>query len=87
MYKIEFARKAAKFYQKTDTMTVKRLNRAFEKLSENPFSSSNIKHLTGVLSGSFRLRIGNIRIIYSVDDMNNTVYIEVIGYRGNVYKS
>jgi len=59
MYEIEFSKKAAKFYQKADTVTVQ---------------------------GSYRLRVGNIRIIYSVDDAIKIVYIEVIGFRGDVYK-
>ncbi len=38
------------------------------------------------MAGSYRLRIGNIRIIYSGDDSIKIVYIEVIGFRGDVYK-
>jgi mRNA interferase RelE/StbE len=87
MYKIELSRQAAKFYQKTDTVTARRLNLAFAKLSENPCSHYNIKRLTGELKGSFRLRAGDIRIIYSVDDKTKIVYIEVIRPRGDVYKT
>ena len=87
MYRIEFSRKAAKFYQKVGTVTTKRLNLAFTKLSENPYGQYNIKKLSGELEGSYRLRIGDMRIIYSVDEEKNTIYIEVIGFRGDVYKS
>jgi len=59
MFRIEFAKKAAKFYKRTDAVTARRLN---------------------------NILIGNIRIIYSVDDANKIVYIEAIGYRGDVYK-
>lgn len=86
MYEIELSRKAAKFYQKADTTTVRRLNAAFDRLAEDPFHHYNIKPLSGELQGSYRLRIGNIRIIYSVDDTVKIVYIEVIGFRGDVYK-
>ena len=86
MYEIELAKKAAKFYQKADTPTVRRLNAAFDRLAEDPFHHYNIKPLSGELEGSYRLRIGNIRIIYSVDDTIKIVYIEVIGFRGDVYK-
>ena len=87
MYRIELSRKAAKFYQKADNVTTKRLNLAFSKLSEDPFQHFNIKKLSGELEGSFRLRLGNMRIIYSVDDNKKVVYIEVIGFRGDVYKA
>lgn len=86
MYEIELSKKAAKFYQKADTVTVRRLNAAFDSLAEDPFHHYNIKPLSGELEGSYRLRIGNIRIIYSVDDTIKIVFIEVIGFRGDVYK-
>jgi mRNA interferase RelE/StbE len=87
MFRIELSRKAAKFYQNADTITVKRLNLAFSKLSEEPLQQHNIKKLSGELKGSYRLRLGNIRIIYSVDEIKNIIYIEVIGFRGDIYKS
>jgi mRNA interferase RelE/StbE len=86
MYEIELSRKAAKFYQKANAITVRRLNAAFDSLAKNPFNHNNIKSLSGELQGSFRLRIGNIRIIYSINDTVKIVYIEVIGFRGDVYK-
>ena len=87
MFKIELSRKAAKFYQKADTVTAKRLNLAFSRLAEDPFQQYNIKKLSGELKGSYRLRLGDMRIIYSVDEAKNIVYIEVIGFRGDIYKS
>ncbi len=86
MYRIEFVKKAAKFYQKSNNAIARRLNIVFERLSENPFNLPNLKHLKGELAGSYRIRIGDIRVIYSVDDANKIVYIEVIGFRGDVYK-
>jgi mRNA interferase RelE/StbE len=87
MHKIELSKKAAKFYQKADAAIAKRLNLAFSKLAENPLQQFNIKKLSGELKGSFRLRLGDMRIIYSVDEAKQIVYIEVIGFRGGVYKS
>jgi mRNA interferase RelE/StbE len=86
MYEIEFSKKAAKFYQKADTVTVRRLNASLDRLAADPFQQANVKPLTAELQGSYRLRVGNIRIIYSVDDAIKIVYIEVIGFRGDVYK-
>jgi len=52
MYDIELSKKAAKFYQKADTVTVRRLNAAFDHLEEDPFQHYNIKPLSGELQGS-----------------------------------
>lgn len=62
MYNIEFSRKAAKYYQKADAIIAKRLNLAFSKLAEDPFQQYNIKRLSGELKGSYRLRLGDMRI-------------------------
>jgi len=87
MYNIEFSRKAAKYYQRADNIIIKRLNLAFTRLAEDPFQLYNIKKLSGELKGSYRLRLGDMRIIYSVDAEKNIVFIEDIGFRGDVYKS
>ncbi len=34
----------------------------------------------------YRIRVGDYRIIYSVDEDSKTVYIIRIGHRENVYK-
>lgn len=46
----------------------------------------NIKKLRGEWLGFFRIRIGKIRIIAEFDFDNQSVFIEVIDTRGNVYK-
>jgi mRNA interferase RelE/StbE len=47
----------------------------------------NIKKLQGRLSGKYRMRVGELRIIYSVDEGVGLILIEAIGPRGSVYKS
>ena len=86
MYEVELSRKAAKFYQTADTVTVRRLNRALAILSNDPFRHYTIKKLSGELAGSYRMRVGAMRIIYSVDNNKKIAYIEVIRFRGDVYK-
>lgn len=86
MYEIELSKKAAKFYQKADTATARRLNAAFERLAEEPLHHHSIKPLAGELQGSCRMRVGDIRIVYSIDETTKTVFVEVIGFRGDVYK-
>jgi mRNA interferase RelE/StbE len=87
MYEIELSKKAAKFYQKADTATVRRLNAAFDRLAEEePLHHHSVKPLAGELQGSYRMRVGDIRIVYSIDETTKTVFVEVIGFRGDVYK-
>ncbi|MEP6703039.1 MAG: type II toxin-antitoxin system RelE/ParE family toxin [Betaproteobacteria bacterium] len=39
------------------------------------------------LSALFRIRQGQYRIIYSIDDMNHIVVVIKVGHRGEVYRS
>ena len=83
MFEIVLFPKAAKFYNKLDDKTAKRIDKGIEELKSNPLSGNNIKKLSGNLAGKYRLRIGDIRIVYFVE--GQTVVIEAIGYRGNIY--
>jgi hypothetical protein len=47
MYKIEFAKRVVKFYERVDDPTARRLNRIFERFSEYPYNIPNVKHLKG----------------------------------------
>ncbi len=41
----------------------------------------------GGFSALFRVRQGQYRVIYSVDDPNQTVVVITVGHRGEVYRS
>jgi len=86
MFEIELSRKAEKFYRSADDKTVRILNRCFEVLSKKPFYHANIKKLHGEFEGSYRYRTGGLRILYSVDEKEKIVYIEVITDRGKSYR-
>ena len=54
----------------------------------SPFHHSNpkvIKPLKGEYKGLWRYRVGNVRIIYSIDEEKRTIHIVAIDSRGNVY--
>ena len=61
-----------------------RLTTAIRKLSGNPRPPGVCK-----LSGrnAWRIRIGDYRVIYEIDDKESIILIVVIGHRGKVYKS
>ncbi|MBI5788956.1 MAG: type II toxin-antitoxin system RelE/ParE family toxin [Candidatus Schekmanbacteria bacterium] len=78
--------KKAMAYNQLDDKTADRVNDALESITEHPFEHSNIKKLKGEFEGSYRYRLGSLRIIYSVNLENNTVFVEAIGSRGDIYK-
>ena len=86
MYTVVVYKQVARYYKKLDSKTQGRLNKAIDKIMKNPFEGSHIKKLKGRLESKYRYIIGDLRIIYYIDIDNKTIYIEVIGPRGDVYK-
>lgn len=86
MYKLSIHKKAARYYQTLDEITAGRINSALDEVGRNPFMGVNIKKLQGRLAGKYRTRVGELRIIYSVDEGAGLIVIAAIGPRGSVYK-
>ncbi len=81
IYKVEFEKKAQKFLAKQHKQQRIRLYKAISKLPDG----TDIKKLKGY--DLYRLRVGDYRIIYSMDDVVNIITIENINNRGDVYKN
>lgn len=79
-YKIIIEKEAKKFLDKQDKVKRLRLYRAIYRLPEG----TDIKKLKGY--NLYRLRVGDCRILYTVDDFIRLIDIESIDNRGDVYK-
>lgn len=79
-YKIEFKKAAQKFLDKQEKSQRLRLYKAIYKLP----SGADIKKLQG--HNLYRLRVGNYRILYCIDDDIKIITIENIDSRGDIYK-
>ena len=55
-------------------------------MKNNPSNGGSIKRLHGELDGFYRYRVGNLRVVYSIEESKVTVVIVGIGSRGDVYK-
>ena len=52
----------------------------------NPFSQHGVKALTAEWTGFYRVRLGNYRMIYRVENDVVTVFAVAFGPRGDIYK-
>jgi mRNA interferase RelE/StbE len=91
---IKFRKSAIKFLEKTDPGDVEKIREKLNQLLtsiENqgviPFTEMDIKKMKGDWEGFYRLRIGNIRILFTVNSSLSEIEIYTIGSRGDVYKS
>jgi mRNA interferase RelE/StbE len=83
-YRITFARSASRELQKLDPPIAQRVLPAIESLVQNPRPSGCVK-----LAGStndWRIRAGDWRIIYTINDQTKTVDISAIRHRSDAYR-
>ena len=80
-YKIVVEKRAAKFIQKQQPSQQKRI---LEALAQLPFVG-DIKPMAGS-NGFYRLRVGDYRILYTVEEEIITVRVTDAGNRGDIYK-
>lgn len=81
-YRIEFETSAAKALMKLDRSTQTRILTAIEALAANPRPHGAVK-LTG--NDGMRIRVGDYRVVYVIDDAIVTVTVVKIGHRSSVY--
>jgi mRNA interferase RelE/StbE len=82
MYRIRVEKKAAEFFRKLDSFNQERIGRRIEQLKTNPRLGVP---LTGNLTGLWKLRVGDYRVIYHLNDSELVVAIIKMGHRRNVY--
>jgi mRNA interferase RelE/StbE len=83
LVKIEWTQEAAKDLESLDKPIARRVLRRLTWLSKN-FQSIVPEPLTSGLKGTFKLRIGDWRAVYTVE--GNTIVIQFIGHRSEIYK-
>jgi mRNA interferase RelE/StbE len=81
-YEVILSRTAQKQLNKLPPKIAKRLIEIIEKLAKEPRPHGYIK-LTGV--SLYRIRIGDYRVIYNIEDEILTVFVVEVGKRGEIY--
>jgi mRNA interferase RelE/StbE len=83
-YDVTFATAAAKSLEGLDRGLLRRIKSKIEKLAENPRLSGSIK-----LSGHadlYRVRVGDYRVVFRIDDAAKTIEIAIVADRKVVYR-
>lgn len=84
MYKVVVSPAAEKQIKKLTKREQIKVIKRISKLSENPMPSS-VKKLKGI-SSVFRVRQGDWRIIYEIENKKLIVLIVKVGHRRDVYQ-
>jgi mRNA interferase RelE/StbE len=84
-YSVAFARSARKDLEKLPSAVAERVIERIEGLTRNPRPPGAVK-----LQGNkdlWRIRIGDYRAIYSIDDSARVIDISAVRHRRDVYRS
>ena len=82
-YEIQIASKALRNLARLDVTVRRRIRVAIDTLSENPRPHGVIK-LTGP-GDLYRIRVGDYRVVYSINDMIRVVQVTQVGHRSKIY--
>jgi mRNA interferase RelE/StbE len=82
-YQIKFKSSAVKELKNSPSQIQKRISIKIEELRQNPRPSGVVK-LTGD-DKLYRVRVGNYRIVFSIDDTERIIRITRIRHRRDVY--
>lgn len=83
-YKIEFLKTAEKEFYKLPKEIQKRIANKLESLRINPYPS-DVKALKNG-EGRLRVRVGDYRMIYRVENDRLVILIIKVGHRKNIYQ-
>lgn len=85
MIEIKYHPRSIKFLRKIPKKVAEKILSTVEQLSKSTSAGNlDIKKLVNT-KRSFRLRIGNMRVVYEYDASGKTIYIHEIDFRGNIY--
>lgn len=86
MYEVRYEKHAARRLLRVPRDLARRLRAGIEAVAADPYGSHpNATRLRG-WDGGFRLRIGDWRVVYVLDDERRLLLIAKIGPRGEAYR-
>ncbi len=83
MYELTFKRRARRNVARLPESVYRRMIRAIDELAENP-RPRNSRKLRG--KEGWRIRVGDYRVIYEIDDEAQEVLVLDVGHRRDVYR-
>lgn len=87
-WRIDLSRQAEKFlsnHHLSDDFITEPLTKAIARFS-GEIIAIDLKRLSGEWEGFYRIRVGKARIIFSANMYERCLFVEVVDYRGGVYK-
>ena len=84
MAKVEWTEDAIEDLSRLDKPIIRRILKKVSWLSNN-FDSITPESLSGDFKGSFKLRLGDWRVVYTIE--SELILIQAVGHRREIYKN
>ncbi|NLE09520.1 MAG: type II toxin-antitoxin system RelE/ParE family toxin [Dehalococcoidales bacterium] len=84
-YSIKLSTSVTDSLKQLDKRLLQRVLKKIKWLSEN-FEKTKQVQLTGPYSGLYKYRIGNYRLIYSIDHTEKVIFVAYFAHRSDAYK-
>lgn len=85
MYTVEFLRSAARAFAKLERPVQRRLASRIDRLAEDP-RAGDVRKLRGTDDDVWRLRVGDFRVLYRIEDDRLLILVVAVGHRRSVYR-
>ena len=82
-YKVVLSRQTERFFKKLERNDKTNVSGCLISLEEDAYAG---KRLHGDLKENFSLRVGKLRIIYTISEKDKVVHVVAIGPRRSVYQ-
>ncbi|MDO8381115.1 type II toxin-antitoxin system RelE/ParE family toxin [Phenylobacterium sp.] len=83
-YRLTITRDAVKALGAIQKRDRARIYERLDQLAADPFSTSGVKKLKG--QDNYRLRVGDYRVLYLVEDAELLIVVVDVGHRREVYR-
>ena len=85
-YSVIVHKRVVRYLQRLSAIQKERIKQSLKMLEDGINTRKDIKQMVGDWKGYYRMRVGDIRIIFWIDQELKTIYIDHIGSRGDIYK-
>lgn len=83
-YIVTIRKQALKELERLPKKDNRQISKAIDELSVNPRPGGN-KKLKGETEYIWRIRVGNYRVLYTIEDRIKIVEVRKVGHRKNIY--
>ena len=86
MSEVILHRRALRYLQRLSKADQARVRTHLSQLGEDPIGHPGLIRMAGEWTGYYRIRIGDLRVIFWYEIEDDIVYVDHIGPRGDVYR-